>query len=400
MNRPWRYLWIGALLTACDNAQAPPEVVPPPPAFTTIVVDSQFGADYDHAIRYPTIAVSEGTTLNLLYGLFENGQLRYAGCPIACDERRYWRVGTSDSGSAGDFVGAAVANQQIHVAFQAWRPAGFPAYLKYGTCPGLCDQSSNWTGTEVDTLGNTGWLVSMTADPAAVHIAYLRYANPMQLRYATCAASCGSASSWSLTTIDTAQGFGETQIVHDATAGLHIVYEVLDIHGTNPPSLRYTTCSAACTSAANWHTVPIGTGRLPSLTMTSDGRLSLAYVDGPGTIRAAICAVACVTGGWSSAPLVASSSVTDVALAIAPDGGWHLAYADDGIVESRDRVVRYATCASSCSDSLNWRSMTIDSTEFAPTYFVALAIDSTNRVTLAHATSGVLRATTIKRAPE
>lgn len=365
----------------------------------TIVVDSQFGADYDHAIRYPTIAVSAGTTLNLLYGLFETGRLRYAGCPIACDERRNWRVGDPDSGTTGDFVGAAVGNQQVHVAFQAWRPAGFPAYLKYGACPGLCDQSSHWAVTEVDTVGNTGWLVSMAADPAAVHIAYLRYANPMQLRYATCSASCGSAGSWSLTTIDTAQGFGETQIVHDATAGLHIVYEVLDIQGTNPPSLRYTTCSAVCTDAANWHTVPIGTGRLPSLSVTSDGRLSLVYVDGAGTIRAAICAFACTTGGWPSAPLVVSNSVTDVALAIASDGRWHLAYANDGGADFTDRVVRYAVCASTCVDSLNWRSMTIDSIQIPPVYFVALAVDSTNRVSLAHATSGALRLTTIKRAP-
>ncbi len=389
-----------ATFAACDDAHAPPEVVPPPPAYTTVVVDSQFGADYDHAIRYPTIAVSAGTTLNLLYGLFEMGQLRYAGCPIACDERRNWRVGDPDSGTAGDFVGAAVGNQRIHVAFQAWRPAGFPAYLKYGACPGLCDQPSKWTVTDVDTVGNTGWLVSMTANPAAVHIAYLRYANPMQVRYATCAAACGSASSWSLTTIDTAQGFGETQIVHDALGGLHVVYEVLDIHGTSPPALRYATCSADCRIAANWQMTPLGAGHLPSLTMTGDGRLSLAYVDGSGAIRAAMCRPACTTGGWSSTAIVtATTAVTDVALLVGPDGHWHLAYSDVGGLEPDNQVVRYSTCASTCADSLNWQSLAIDATQFPPVYFVALAVDSTNRVTVAHATSGALRVTTIMRSP-
>lgn len=398
-------------LIACkDIPQAPPETVPTPSPSTTIVIDSQFYADYTHAIPYPSVIVSGTTTFGITYGMVEYGQFRFAGCPIACEERRNWVVGSPDTSSSGigHYSAAADDGGPMQTAYQAWPNTG-PAKLKYASCAALCQYTSSWSTTSVDTVGGTGYFVSMAAKLGRTHIAYITHGElgvVSRLRYAACSGDCLTMGEWSTTTVDTG-AYNDTQVAVDPMGAVHILYQISDSIQRN---LMYARCAIGCGNTANWQTFRIGAGTLPTLAVDASGNLTLAYVDGfyefdePDSIVTAICAAGCASGAWQSGGvLFKGQSVRDVSLAAGASGEALLAYGatvrgpGDSINEVIDYgILRLGNCSSNCALASSWQFLTVDSVRWFGPDYVSLALDSAGHAGVAHSTSGALRFSLIK----
>ena len=86
-----------------------------------------------------------------------------------------------------------------------------------------------------------------------LHISYLDLDND-ELKYATCASSCGSASSWSVVSVDgIGTGVMQAGIAIDSNDDVHIVYTAIP-SGTSNYVVKYSTCSSSCSSTSSWTT--------------------------------------------------------------------------------------------------------------------------------------------------
>lgn len=391
-------------LYACnDIPQAPPEAVPSAPTSRRILIDSQFYADYSHAIVYPSLVLSGTTTFGLTYGLFEYGRYRFAGCPVGCEQRRNWVVGDPDTsrGSLGDYGASAAVDDRMETAYQLWTPAGSPT-LKYASCFGLCQRSSGWSVTNVDT-NHAGFFVSLAARFGATHIAYVTLATSsaadtgLGLHYAVCSSDCTRMDAWSRTSVDSG-AYGETQIVIDPAGVAHIVYQ----RGSLDDHLRYARCTAACTTTANWRLSTIGTGMYTSLAVDANANLTLAYVDTAGAIlRVATCAAGCASGVWTEGVVTTPESwVNDVALTVAPSGKLYMAYTTSTALAATDYgIIRLGRCTSECAVAASWHFVTVDSSERYHPWVVSLALDSAGHAGIAHANSYGMYFTLLKELP-
>lgn len=384
---------------ACkDIPQAPPEVVPTVSPYTTILIDVDPYNDYS-APQYPSLIVSGPTTFGLVYGLVDMGKIRFAGCPNGCDQRNYWVVGTPDSNTViGRFVSAVLAHERLEIAYQAKSSIGSNPGLRFATCPGLCQRSTGWSVTDIDTVAYTGNFVSMAAAAGTTHIAYVTI--EAQLRYTVCAGGCENPSAWHATTVDSVGSTFETQVGVDGSGTVHIVYVASDQSGGE--HLKHARCSAACDISTNWQTSTIGPGSLPSLTVDASGELHLAYVDSTGHgIRVAHCPTGCAGGtAWQASSIVVGANdgprVWDVALIAQHAGKLHLAYSASRFDSVHYDVIRLGSCTSSCLTSQSWSFGTIDSARFNTTTFVALAADSVGHIGVARARTAALRFTLVK----
>ena len=410
-------LFAGAVslaLVACkDVPQAPPDVVPPPPPATTIVIDSQFYADYAYAITYPSLVVSGPTTFGLTYRLWEAGLYRFAGCPIDCENRRNWVVGDADTAAddRAEYNAATTSDDRMQTAYQLW-PSGATAVLKYASCVALCQHMANWSTTNVDTTAQTGFFVSLAARPGQTHIAYLTLAGNSQqtqtgLHYARCSSDCLTMNAWTTTRVDSA-AYGDTQIAVDPADVVHIVYTVPDPSDPFFLRLKYARCATGCSSTSNWQMFMIGPGHLPSLAVDAGANLTLAYVVDGRPAHVATCATGCPAGAWQGGAVVdvpEGKFVYDVSLVPAASGRTYLAYGttvtDSGTngYSTNYGIVRLGRCDVTCSDSSNWRFMTVDSTATTSPYFVSLALDSAGHAAIVHASSAFVRFSLVKQLP-
>src|SRR5262245_3769957 len=398
-------------LNACkDIPQAPPETVPTPVPSTTIVIDSQFNADYGGAIPYPSVIVSGTTTFGITYGMMELGKFRFAGCPIGCEERRNWVVGDLDTSGqviVGAYSAAADDGGRLQTAYD--RPMPLKSSLKYASCAALCHYTSSWSFTVVDTVGVTGYNVSMAAKLGRTHIAYItpgQLGVVSRLRYAACSGDCLTVAEWSSTTVDTG-AYGDTQIAVDPMGAVHIVYQTRDSIQRN---LVYARCAISCSTAANWQIFRIGGGARPSLAVDASGNLTLAYVEGfdefdePDSIVTAICAAGCASGAWQRADvLFKGQNVRDVSLAVGASGTTFIAYGatvpapGDSVYEVIDYgILRLGHCSSNCALASSWQFLTVDSVRWYRPDHVSLALDSAGHAGIAHSNSGALRFSLIK----
>ena len=88
------------------------------------------------------------------------------------------------------------SNGVLHVAY-----SGASGNLTYATCSSTCTSNASWTFVEIDDSGSSSGSPSLAIDSNNVmHISYIEYnvgSTSETLKYATCSASCTTASSWS-----------------------------------------------------------------------------------------------------------------------------------------------------------------------------------------------------------
>ena len=112
----------------------------------------------------------------------------------------------------------------LHIAY-----TGTSGNLTYATCSSTCTSNASWTFVEIDDSGSASGSPSLAIDSNnTMHISYIEYnvgTTPETLKYATCSASCTTASSWSNITVDNSfNTANHADIAIDSNDGLHISY--------------------------------------------------------------------------------------------------------------------------------------------------------------------------------
>jgi len=287
--------------------------------------------------------------------------------------------------------------------------------LKYATCPGNCETSSNWTVLTIDPEGDTGWSSRLSHDPdtGAIHISYFA-STDRSIRHATCISNCTDLQNWKIEKVAVSGDTGKAnQMVIDPDNNIHISYisggflkyatnkngswtttivdrgdstgdgTAIDIspvdssihivyYDSISKNLKYATCSTDCSVQTNWRTITVqeGTGGgffNPSMKIDPAGGIHISYQNGDTkNLEYAYCGGDCTADNdgdgrgdnWQIV-VVDGTGSDDVgkysSIGIDASGGIHITYFDASL-----GYLRYAYCASDCLSASNWHRVTID----------------------------------------
>jgi hypothetical protein len=230
--------------------------------------------------------------------------------------------------------------------------------LKYATCAAACSAAGSWQAVTVDAAGIVGLYTSLAVEASGrLHISYQHGTNS-DLKYATCAAGCTLAANWQTVTVDAPGIVGSyTSLAVAGSGRVHVSY----FDNTNL-NLKYGTCATGCNVAANWQVVTVdaagNVGAATSLAVAGSGRLHVSYFDGTnGDLKYATCAADChVAASWQAATIDAGGTVGSyTSLAADGNGRLHIAYHD-----FTNNDLKYASCAANCHVAASWQAVTVD----------------------------------------
>jgi hypothetical protein len=222
---------------------------------------------------------------------------------------------------------------------------------------------------------------SVAIDAAnGIHVAYKALNGDVQ--YAFCAANCARASNWTVTTVGSADIFGDyTRLALDPQGRPRMMWYRASASGSTEEFV-YASCDQGCTSAAHWTLLPI-TSASSSPETTSNyfaldpqGRPRFVYDDifnhtTAGTFYA-YCNAACTSSAnWFETRLTDSTSLFAYSLAFAPTGRLGMVY------ETGDKLA-YFQCDTNCNNSANWIG-DITAFDLGSGYDVILQLDSQGR---------------------
>jgi len=222
-----------------------------------------------------------GTTYDatVLTGIQDAGGRPLAAAHAWSFTTRTWQpVAVDQTGVVGTFTSLAVdGSGQVHVSY--WDATN--ADLKYATCAASCTTATSWQTVAVDQAGDVGDYSSLAVDgDGRVHVSYLDFTNS-DLKYATCAASCTTATNWQTVPVDQSGGY-DTSLGVDGNGRLHVSY----LDPTNA-DLKYATCAASCTIATSWQTAVVDdhrqsglVGWYTSLAVDGNGAVHVSYFSG------------------------------------------------------------------------------------------------------------------------
>lgn len=243
-------------------------------------------------------------------------------------------------------------------------------HVRFSSCVSLCDTEPSWSSTTIDSVYLPQYTLGAVRASTGIHVIYgnrsLSYLDTMMIRYAHCAAACGSRASWSVSTLfpgvlelDPNQN---TPLVVDGVGALHLVG--LGLNGMQ--GLVYAYCGSGCGNPGSWAFVGLDTaaqrGRY-AIAMDATGRLDVANITGqpyspgiPGGLQYRTCAAACTSAGNWSPPLVVDTShgLETVAVALGAGGAVNVAYAKD-IGNQALLPVLIAMCSAGCDSASHWQ---------------------------------------------
>ncbi len=286
------------------------------------------------------------------------------------------------SGDVGRYTSLAIgANGRRHITYYD----NTSKNLKYATCPFDCTFAGSWSKGVVDNGGNVGAGSSLEIGPDGRR--YVTYADLSNnsLKFATCPAAslCTAAADWVRATIDPD---GSASLYSALAVGPDEAKEVAYFGKTGSTGeLRYAICNGGCGQAANWFKVILdqtgpgfGAG-VPSLAIGGDGRRHITYYHrDEGELRYATCASNCTNAlMWQKSRIDVDGAGVHSAFVLAgPFGLRHVSYYD-----AAKGDLKYARCGSNCNSARNWKKVTVASTGdigLNP----SLAVEPNNRVHL------------------
>jgi len=335
---------------------------------------------------FTSLAVDGSGRVHVSYEDDTNGDLKYATCAASCTTAASWHTVTVDQvGSVGQEGSLAVdGDGRVHVSYFDLTNG----VLKYATCAASCTTATNWQTAVIDHSWNVGYHTSLAVDGSGqVHVSYWDATNA-DLKYATCAASCTTATSWQTVAVDQAGDVGDySSLAVDGDGRVHVSY--LDFTNSD---LKYATCAASCTTATNWQTVPVDQsgGYDTSLGVDGNGRLHVSYLDPTNAdLKYATCAASCTTAtNWQTAVIDHSWNVGyHTSLAVDGSGRVHVSYQDQTNYD-----LKYATCAASCTIATSWQTAVVDDHRQSGLvgWYTSLAVDGNGAVHVSYF-SGVLK---------
>ena len=321
--------------------------------------------------RYSSLVVDGSGHVHVSYLDDTNGELKYAICPASCTTAAGWQTVTVDQGGGAYNSLAVDGTGGVHVSYQHGTD------LKYASCAASCMTAASWATVVVDQGGDLGAYTSLALDESGrVHVSYSDGTN-VDLKYATCAASCTTAANWQTVVVDQTGFVGAyTSLAVDGSGRVHVSYQ-------GDADLKYATCPAGCTVAANWTNVAVDqtgyAGAYSSLAVDGSGRLHVSYFEETkGDLRYATCAADCTTAAnWQT---VAADEAGDIgysaSLAVDGSGRLHVSYAD-----FTNGDLKYATCAADCTSPSSWQTTALDHTgNLGGEDYTSLAVDPSGGV--------------------
>jgi hypothetical protein len=264
------------------------------------------------------------------------------------------------TGDVGRYTSLAIGPDGRHITY-------FDATnedLKYAMCASNCAFAGAWTKGAVDKVGDVGVYSSLKIGPnGRRHVTYLDLTNS-SLRYATCppSSTCRAATDWVKTTIDQ-DGISAGALALNEDGGRELAYRAAGSGQGN--ELRYAVCNAGCGQAANWFKVildqvGLGSGGSISSLAISAGMRHITYYDADDEeLRYATCASNCTNAAmWQKSPIDTDiHAVHSSFVQSGPFGLRHVAYYD---LFQGD--LKYARCGLNCSAARNWKKVTVAST--------------------------------------
>ena len=232
-------------------------------------------------------------------------------------------------------------------------------HLKFATCAANCGVASSWSSVVVDSSSSvSGAGISMLVSSGVVSIAYAT--GP--LKFATCSSGCTTASNWTTLTLETPdpRWFDSTPSIVQSSGVLYVAY--VDGPTMNP---KIATCAASCGTLVNWSlgTIESSSGLgIVSVTLTNnDGILTAMYhaQNGPSGLHVATCTTSCTeTANWTSAGIDANAERTQMPYSLISSGG--VLYATYARSSNSNWYLVYATCSTTCTTAGNWTSVNLD----------------------------------------
>jgi len=276
--------------------------------------------------RYSSLAVDGTGQVHVSYFDDTNSELKYATCAASCTTAATWQTVTVDQGG-GSYNSLAVdGTGGVHVSYRDGTD------LKYASCAANCMTAASWATVVVDQGGDLGAYSSLALDGSGrVHVSY---SDGTDLKYATCPAGCTVAANWTNVAVDqTGYAGAYSSLAVDGSGRLHVSY-----FEETKGDLRYATCAADCSTAANWQTVAADEagdiGYSASLAVDGSGRLHVSYADFTnGDLKYATCAADCTSpSSWQTTALDHTGNLGGedyTSLAVDASGGVHVSYFDD-----------------------------------------------------------------------
>lgn len=346
-----------ASVLACLHNEGPPTNGP---LFATTTIDSTVGA-----VTTTSLVVDVSQHVHVLYSQDGISTLRYAACAGLCAQRTSWQRVTVDTTANSGLASSLVIDAGgLHATYQVFNGQGD---LRYAACPGNCLQATSWQWTTIDSIGNTGHDATLAADAGGgLHVTYIERDNGgrSHLRYATCSATCTTASSWQVATLDSATFyFASTRaLAVDGSGRQHLVYQKSDTLGTAP--LYYARCDSSCANATNWKSIVVDQAPLfdaaPVVALDAVGHPRSAYwgrLNNQAVISYASCDSQCTTANaWHILPVQTieqGSSLSQHSLVFDQAGRPHMSFQHAGL--------SYAGCNVNCTLPGNWFEVPIES---------------------------------------
>jgi hypothetical protein len=231
--------------------------------------------------------------------------------------------------------------------------------FKYATCSANCGIAANWQTAVVDQAAglDLGTYGSLQVQSGVIHATY-HEAESGQLRYAACSSGCLVAEDWKKVVIDDGPEAGlYTSLAVGGSGGLGVSY-----YDVSYGHLKHASCAASCTSAANWQTVTVdqspSVGLYTSTALGADGRRHISYFDAAnGDLKYATCALNCTNpANWLMVAVDQTSQVGRyTSIAVDANGVRHISYYD-----ALNKDLKYARCATNCTNSAGWSRVTVD----------------------------------------
>lgn len=213
------------------------------------------------------------------------------------------------------------------------------------------------TGIVQASMQLTNWSAQAATTPEAGSRTLYYDETNKDLKLAWCDNQCDQAENWSFTTIDAAGDVGTDISLATLDSGFAASY-----YHKDEKNLIYAVCSSACHSNVNWITVTAQSsgdvGQHTSLAFESGKPRISFYDEGAKDLKFAYCDENCTQSAqWNSLTIDSSDDVGQhTSLAIDDSGAMHITYYDES-----NKDLRYAYCASGCTSAPNWNTTTIDS---------------------------------------
>lgn len=306
-------------------------------------------------------AAAVSSAFQIAYYDLTNKDLKWATCTATCTTAGNWSTVTADMVSAkdvGQYTSIGTYNGNPRIAYYNVTDMD----LKYASCDTACTTASNWTVITLDSTGNVGQYPSLKIDSSGnPRISYYDATNG-SLKYTSCTTACTSAANWTTITVDTVGDTGQyTSLALTSAGGVRISYYDATLN-----VLKYAACDTTCTTVLlNWSVATIDTpgfdvGRFSSLALDSSGNPKVAYYDFTNKdLRYAACTTLCLlTTSWTKTTLISTGDVGQYAsLALDSSGNPRISYYD---LTNKD--LKYAACTSTCTTAGNWTHVILDAT--------------------------------------